>query len=108
MDLQNAVDELQESAVADGLVARLGQDLVQAVMAQAFATVRRSCRTEPNSPEILFWEQQRTLLPTVASSRLSTAKYLINQNDPERLRGWLAKHTHAERIALLNQLRENP
>ena len=37
MDLQTAVDELQEAAVSQGLVARHGQDAVQDVMAESFA-----------------------------------------------------------------------
>jgi hypothetical protein len=34
------VDELQASAVANGLVGELGQDQVQEIMAQAFGGVR--------------------------------------------------------------------
>jgi hypothetical protein len=40
LDLHEAVDKLQADAVASGLVAQLGQDAVQAVMAKAFAAVR--------------------------------------------------------------------
>jgi hypothetical protein len=36
MDLHTAVDELQAAAVRDGLVAQLGQDEVQRLMADAF------------------------------------------------------------------------
>src|SRR3954447_14426969 len=39
-DLPEAVDGLQASAVASGLIAEIGQDAVQAVMALAFAMVR--------------------------------------------------------------------
>jgi hypothetical protein len=38
--LHDAVDGLQADAVASGLVARIGQDEVQRIMAQAFGTVR--------------------------------------------------------------------
>jgi hypothetical protein len=34
------VDELQQSAEANGLVAAIGQDAVQAIMSKAFAAVR--------------------------------------------------------------------
>jgi hypothetical protein len=37
MDLQDAVDGLQESAVAQGLVATHGQDRIQEIMAESFA-----------------------------------------------------------------------
>jgi len=37
MDLQTAVDGLQESAVAQGLVATHGQDAVQQILAESFA-----------------------------------------------------------------------
>jgi hypothetical protein len=40
IDLHTAVDELQDSAVASGLVAAIGQDEVQRIMAEAFAKVR--------------------------------------------------------------------
>ena len=40
MTLHQAVDELQAVAVAYGLVAELGQDTVQAIMAEAFRRVR--------------------------------------------------------------------
>lgn len=36
MSLQEAVDDLQDSAVSSGLVERLGQDAIQALMAKAF------------------------------------------------------------------------
>jgi hypothetical protein len=39
-DLHQAVDKLQHDAVASGLVAEIGQDAVQAIMAEAFGRVR--------------------------------------------------------------------
>ena len=41
LDLHEAVDGLQAAAVASGLVAALGQDSVQAIMADAFERVQR-------------------------------------------------------------------
>jgi predicted RNA-binding Zn ribbon-like protein len=40
MDLQTAVDQLQEVAVAQRLVATHGQDAVQEIMAESFARWR--------------------------------------------------------------------
>jgi len=39
MRLHEAVDHLQADAVRDGLVAQIGQDAVQAIMAEQFGTV---------------------------------------------------------------------
>jgi hypothetical protein len=39
-DLQNAVDALQEHPERHGLVAKHGQDVVQAIMSEAFQRVR--------------------------------------------------------------------
>jgi hypothetical protein len=41
LDFHEAVDELQADAERDGLVAEVGQDAMQAIMATAFAKVRR-------------------------------------------------------------------
>jgi hypothetical protein len=40
IDLHTAVDKLQQSAEANGLVAAIGQDAVQAIMSEVFAAVR--------------------------------------------------------------------
>jgi hypothetical protein len=40
LSLHDAVDELQYAAVREGLVAKLGQDAVQKLIAQAFGAVR--------------------------------------------------------------------
>jgi hypothetical protein len=39
-DLHQAIDPLQEAAERDGLVAKLGQDKVQAILAKAFEAVQ--------------------------------------------------------------------
>jgi hypothetical protein len=41
IDFYQAIDELQAAAVHSGLVAEIGQDGVQAIMAEAFAKVPR-------------------------------------------------------------------
>jgi len=40
VDLHKAVDELQAAAEASGLIAEVGQDAVQAIIAMAFGPVR--------------------------------------------------------------------
>jgi hypothetical protein len=37
MTLQDAVDQLQESAAAQGLLKQFGQDVIQSVLAESFA-----------------------------------------------------------------------
>ena len=54
LDLQEAIDILQGAAISDGLVAKVGQDRVQEILAAAFAAVRDDLRkfehikTEPS------------------------------------------------------------
>ena len=43
----------------------------------------------------------------IAKSTLQAVAYLIKQNDPARLRAFLAKHTRTERIAIKRQLQRN-
>jgi hypothetical protein len=45
--------------------------------------------------------------PQIAKSTLQAVAYLIKQNDPARLRAFLAKHTRTERIAIKRQLQRN-
>jgi len=40
----------------------------------------------------------------VAASTLAAADYLVRQNDAERLRQWLARHSAPERAAILRHL----
>jgi hypothetical protein len=40
MDLQSAADAMQETVVAQGLIAQHGQDAIQHVLAEAFARSR--------------------------------------------------------------------
>jgi hypothetical protein len=47
-DLHEAVDVLQHAAERDGLITRIGQDAVQAIMASAFHRFRRFPRIEIN------------------------------------------------------------
>ena len=100
-DLQEAVDGLQEAAVASGLVDDLGQDAVQKMMAEAFADVPRAGQLEADIRAIADrLETMPRTRPGAAPSTLQAAEYLIQQKDPARLKAWLAKHSRAERIAI--------
>jgi hypothetical protein len=100
-DLITAVDGLQEAAVSTGLVARIGQDAVQAMMSAAFAKVPR-----PGDLGDAF-AQLADCIETMPKPRraapkatIDCAEYLLTYGDKDRLRAWLAKHTAAERAAI--------
>jgi hypothetical protein len=77
LELHEAVDSLQYAAAASGLVALVGQDVVQSIMAEAF---------KPHCG--------------VARSVIDAVGYLIRQDDPTRLRAFLARQTAEERAAI--------
>ena len=94
-DLHEAVDVLQADASRTGLVDHIGQDAVQAIMAAAFAPVPDEVVPDP-SPTIT----NDAVGSEIAASTIDAAEYLVRQNDPARLKVWLAKHTRAERLAI--------
>ncbi len=106
MDFQEAIDGLQAAAVEYGLVAKLGQDAVQAAMAAAFAKVPRPGELEDaiaamadflDGFSIEMASKPRSDAPRCTIDAVS---YLIKQNDPQRLRAFLANHTAQERLAI--------
>lgn len=99
LDLQTAVDGLQEAAELTGLVKDLGQDAIQKMMAAAFAIVPRLPPTEPNPDQ-----RNRPVTLEAAPSTLMAAEYLVRQNDAARLKAWLSKHTAAECAAILQHI----
>lgn len=87
IDLLDAVDALQAAAEAYGLVAKLGQDHVQRLMAEAFNAVHAvdECAA-------------------AAASTLQAAEFLMQQRDPARLQRWLDRHGARERHDILQHL----
>jgi hypothetical protein len=125
IDLHAAVDKLWTAAVRDGLVAKLGTDQVQRLLADAFAPVRddltksHAATSEPEDDEDTFARACRAAdekarrrrakaepppRPHAAKATLRAAEYLVRENDPERLRIWLSKHTAQERAAIRKHL----
>jgi|RhiMetdeSRZDD1v2_1073273.scaffolds.fasta_scaffold451779_1 hypothetical protein len=102
LDLHTAVDGLQEAAVATGLVDEIGQDAVQKMMAHAFASL--PIVLSGNSSDVLLGNVGPTV-SGAARSTLQAAEYLVRQNDPARLKAWLAKHSRVERNAIKQHLR---
>jgi hypothetical protein len=99
-DLHEAVDVLQADAVRGGLVDEIGQGSVQTIMADAFSRVRI---TEPNSTPLTTEKNTPLNLPT---STVRVIEHLITQNDPGRLRAWLAMHTRDERLAIRRHFKQ--
>jgi hypothetical protein len=99
--LHEAVDELQANAVRDGLVASIGQDAVQAVLAKAFGAVRDDAGSDM-MPDALPEPRRVERVPL---STLLAAEHLARENDPKRLRAWLAMHSARERVAIRQHLR---
>lgn len=90
MSLHDAVDELQASAERCGLIDRIGQDQLQAIMGTAFAAVR----FEPGPPSL------------TPKSVIDAFWALVRSNDPARLKSWLCQH-HADAPNLLKLLEGN-
>lgn len=125
MDFLDAVDGLQDAAVAYGLVAEIGQDAVQEVMAAAFAVlwVERVFDIDAvwNFPG---WQQAtldyhrdragRVLIVepaterasnTVAQSTPDASAWLFFQlKDRERWEQWLDRHSAEERAGILEYI----
>jgi hypothetical protein len=100
LDLAEAVDELQESAMKNGMVDGIGQDAVQGMMADAFGAVRAK-PTAWDSPEGLTADF--SLLSTEIdrwATTVETLRYLINLDEPPRLRRWLRARPRSEIDAL--------
>jgi hypothetical protein len=121
VDLIMAVDQLHDFAFTRGVVDELGQDVVQTIMAEAFAPVRegvtnihtlgddydglsatfaRACQLADAEYARLGIRPSRTdsHLP---DSTIAAAEYLVRLNDRDRLRAWLIEHTPVERGLIL-------
>jgi hypothetical protein len=81
LPLHEAIDGLQMSAERNGLIGRIGQDRVQAIMGAAFAAVRF-----PSDPDHSPQESQ------TPNSTIAAFWYVVSLNDPDRLKAWLADH----------------
>jgi hypothetical protein len=115
--LHEAVDELQESAVRTGLVAAIGQDAVQAIIAfnaldeeEAPAVECRTCGWSPciNHTFCVACRradaQQRQKAPAVPralpAATISAIEYLLALGDQARLDGFLKSLNAHERTLL--------
>jgi hypothetical protein len=103
LTLHEAVDVLWSDAVASELVAALGDDEIQRLMAGAFAAVRDDL---PKSGDMV--PDDISAVPTprsgAAASTLMAAEFLVREGDAERFRNWLARHSTAERTEIRKHL----
>jgi hypothetical protein len=117
LDLQSAVDVLQDAAERTGLMTLIGQDAVQAMMAYAFQVIQPDNRAAPaapsNEPHHLVSthgvasaaQLQRIYDRTLAerfrhrlpASIVDALHYVITQKDPQRLRQFIAGRSTQER-----------
>jgi hypothetical protein len=118
LDLHQAVDVLQDAAERTGLVTSLGQDAVQAMMADCFQMTEPVHKSEAsarstNEPYRLVSRDgvastaqmqrayDRTLAerfhPHLPASTVDALHHVLAQNDPLRLRQFLAARTPQER-----------
>jgi hypothetical protein len=114
-DLHDAVDQLQTSATGNGLVAAIGQDRVQSLMSGVFGAVR-----SPHAPHGIpclptawdaeyevEWDREaieRRISGYLSASTIEAFKFMLRQNDPCRLRKWLARRGPQERRAMRDLL----
>jgi hypothetical protein len=109
-DLHQVVDELQAAAGRSGLVVELGQDEVQAIMAQAFGAVRddisdaedQDFSQDEERPEISdCW-----LADSFRDACLKAdAEHLARVGDAGRIRAWMAERSPRERVQIRECLR---
>ena len=116
LELHEAVDVLQDAAERTGLVARLGQDAVQAMMAYAFQAIQpdNSAGPDPsNGPYHLVTrdgvasaaELQREYGRALAdrfrhrlpASTVDALHYVIEQKDPRRFQQFITGRSTHER-----------
>jgi hypothetical protein len=102
-ELQKAVDVLQHDAMRDGLIDRIGQDGVQAILADAFRPYQESSDADPFE-RITNEFDEKPKHDAPAASTVEAFGYLVRQNDPVLLRAWLARHNREERAAFKNML----
>ena len=103
ISLHDAVDELWVSAVRDGLVAELGADRVQNLLAEAFAPLRDDLSiADDASPEHAPTES--TAPAGVPAATIKAAEYVVAQGDVQRFRNWLDRHSADERITIRRHL----
>ena len=108
LELHDAVDQLQTAAERGGLIAALGQDRVQSLMADAFGTVRERTKELATASAWELGEAYDDHRGVLDPSTVNELDRLIEQGDPARFRKWMAFLTVAERMAVQELVRACP
>jgi hypothetical protein len=131
IDLHSAVDELQHSAEASGLIDAIGQDAVQGLMVEAFVPLRddlpraekkkppaddeyhgpsptftAACRKADAERQARQKENRDHVSRGVPIATLHAAGYLLELGDLERWKKWFDGHSAPERAAILQHLEQ--
>jgi hypothetical protein len=104
LELHDAVDELQNSAMNNGLVAAIGQDAVQTMMADAFGAVRERTNELATASAWEFGEAYDDHRGVLDPSTVNELDLLLEQSDPARFGKWMAFLTVAERRAVCSMV----
>jgi hypothetical protein len=98
LGLREAVDQLEADARRDGLNRRVGIDSVQQILADAFQSYREGITTDPVDTS------KPAAISRLPASTIEAFRYVVKQNDPERLRSWLARRWPDELAAFKTML----
>jgi hypothetical protein len=117
-EIAEAVDVLQHDARRDGLIERIGQDAIQAILAAAFqryrdmgenskenkvgVTLQTTCRQKLAPGDRLNDPRRHG----IAASTIKTFRYVLQHNSPEQIHAWLERRRPDER-AMLRKLLHN-
>jgi hypothetical protein len=116
-EIAEAVDVLQHDARRDGLIERIGQDAIQAILAAAFqryrdmgknskenkvgVTLQTTCRQNLAPGDRLNDPRRQGIASTIKAFR-----YVLQHNSPEQIHAWLERRRPDER-AMLRKLLHN-
>jgi hypothetical protein len=81
-----------------------GQDALSVEIAGERLALLRALMADNVSLEHAAYELTATRERGAAAATLSAAEFLIQQNDAERLRKWLMRHSEGERVAILKHI----
>ena len=97
--LADAVDPLQEYAESSGLVAAIGQDAVQGIIAAPFARFREIVAAEIEAEEIATFEAELVDLPPDYATQIVRQWEMADSRDAWRHTGQLPPAFNTERPA---------
>jgi hypothetical protein len=104
ISLHDAVDQLWADAVRDGLVAKLGPDEVQRLLADAFAPQRDDLPHDVDVVPDPARDETQAADGEVPKATLEAAEHLHWLGDLSRFQKWFDTHNAEQRAAILKHL----